>query len=96
MSCGGEKRSEGRLRASSLVRVCREDGGRLSGRFELLDISGRGIAFKGPGLFPPGTRLWFELPDYNLCVAGEVRHSWRSWFSGRTGVRFIAPPCCLD
>lgn len=96
MSRGRENRTERRIRASSPIRVRREDGSSLSGRFELLNLSGQGIAFKSPCSFKPGTFLICEVNEYNLSVRAEVRHSSRSLFSAKTGVQFAGPPGCID
>jgi hypothetical protein len=96
MRGGKDRRSQGRVRASSLVKVTEVASGELLGRFQIVDLSGQGIAFRSPDGFHPGTRLWCEVPDYNLGVSVEVCHSSSGLFSRRVGARFASPPNCLD
>lgn len=96
MSGGRERRTEGRVRVRTKVRITDPLRDKFLGIFDLMDLSGRGFSFVSRDRFEPGTRLWCEVSDYNLCVAAEVCHSTGGWLRKLIGVRFVAAPICLD
>jgi len=95
MRGASDRRTEGRVRVSTRVKVTHQDRGVVLGKFDLVELSGRGFSFKSWDRFEPGTRLWCEVRDFNMCVSAEVCHS-GGLFRKTTGVRFVAAPCCID
>lgn len=95
MSGAKDRRTEGRVRVQTQVKVTHQDRGKVLGKFDLVELSGRGFSFLSWDRFAPGTHLWCEVRDFNLCVSAEVCHS-RGLFRKLTGVRFLNSPCCVD
>lgn len=96
MSGGRERRTEGRVRIRTKVQLTDVLRDKALGSFDVVDLSGRGFGFVSRSRYEPGTRLWCEVLDFNLCVAAEVCHSTGGFLRRLTGVRFVAAPICPD